>query len=90
MPLHTIPTLLESTLNELQNYDKAQTTHKLESRRVCSSGLNVTTTSFQQQVFIDSMPIAGIRAKIEKKTIKIAFEEIFMHLGFKYHTDQCA
>ena len=89
MPRHTIPTLLESTLNELQKYDKAQTTHKLESRRVCSSGLNVTTTSFQQQVFIDSMPIAGIRAKIEQN-IKIAFEEIFMHLGFKYHNDQCA
>ena len=52
-------------------------------------------TSFQQQVFIYYRPIAGIRAKMEHKTTylqtsKWHVKNIFMHLGFKYHTDQRA
>ena len=50
-----------------------------------------------QQVFIYSRPVAGIRAKMEHETTylqtsKWHVKSIFtcMHLGFKYHTDQRA
>ena len=54
-----------------------------------------STTSFQQQVFIYSGPIAGIRAKMEHETTylqtpKWHVKNIFMLLGLKYHTDQRA
>ena len=53
------------------------------------------TTSFQQQVFIYSRPIAGIGAKIVYETTylqtsKWHVKNIYMHLGFKYHTDKRA
>ena len=53
------------------------------------------TGARQQQVFIYSRPIAGIRAKMEHETIDLQtskwhVKNIFMHLGFKYHTDQRA
>ena len=52
-------------------------------------------TSFQQQVFIYSRPIAGIKAKMEHETTYLQISKwhvknIFMHLGFKYYTDQRA
>ena len=52
-------------------------------------------TRFQQQVFIYSRPIAGRRAKMEHETTYLQTSKwhvkiIFMHLGFKYHTDQRA
>ena len=57
--------------------------------------INERSNKFQQQVFIYSRPIAGIRAKMERvttylQTSKWHVKNIFMHLGFKYHTDQRA
>ena len=57
--------------------------------------LHVPATRFQQQVFIYSRPIAGIRAKMEHETTYLQTTKwhvkiIFMHLGYKYHTDQRA
>ena len=50
---------------------------------------------FLQHVFIYSRPIAGIRTKMEHETTylqtsKWHVKNIFMHLSFKYHTDQRA
>ena len=57
----------------------------------------LATSFFQEQVFIYSRPIAGIRAKIEHETTYLQTSKwhvknihVFMHLGFKYHTDQRA
>ena len=54
-----------------------------------------STTGFSTTIFIYSRPIAGIRAEMGHETTylqtsKWHVKNIFMHLGFKYHTDQCA
>ena len=63
---------------------------------MCTESYELTLlSSFNNKFFMYSRPIAGIRAKLEHETTylqksKWHVKNIFMDLGFKYHTDQCA
>ena len=63
------------------------------SDEIASTHKFIWVKSGQQQVFIYSRPIAGIRAKTEHETTYLQTSKwhvkiIFMHLGFKLHIDQ--